>query len=184
MLNYLSDARLPWPKEMIGPKTAKALESIRQKRNQELERECAKAVAHPHLEVKPNVDQRMAKPLGIKELAGEIDVLVVDQRSSRIWVIEVKDPHFPYSPRSMSNEIDKFHQPGGHVDKLRRKIADISRDASAIAAKMKLPSPNRQWEVRGLFVTRRVTPSAFAGGVDIDFCTIEEARKVVVGPDN
>ena len=183
MLSYLSDARLPWPEEMIGPKTANALKAIRQKQNQELERECAQAVTHPHLEVRPNVDQRKAKPLGIKELSGEIDALVVDQRSSRIWVIEVKDPHFPYSPRTMSNELNKFHQPGGHVEKLRRKIADIGKVASAIASKMNLPSPNRQWEVRGLFVTRRATPSAFADGVDIDFCTIEEVRGMVVGHD-
>ena len=184
MLGYLWDARLPWPEEMIGPKTARALESIRQKRNRELERECAQAVAHPLLEVRSNVRPHKARALGIKKLSGEIDVLVIDQRSDRIWVIEVKDPHFPYSPRSMSNEIDKFHQPGGHVDKLRRKIADIDQDASVMAAKMNLPSPNRQWEVRGLFVTRRTTPSAFAEGVDIDFCTIGETREVVVDHDN
>lgn len=183
MLSYLWDARLPWPEEMLGAKTARALEDIRKKRNRELERECAQAIAHPLLKVRPNVLPRKAQSLGIERLSGEIDILVVDPRSNIIWVIEVKDPHFPYSPRSMSNEIDKFHKPGGHVDKLRRKIADINRSSSAIADKMELPSPNRQWEVRGLFVTRRATPSAFTDDVDIDFCTIQEARELVAGHD-
>jgi len=183
MLNYLWDARLPWPEEMIGLETAKVLGSIRQERNRELERECAQAVTHPLLEVRSNLLPRKAKALGIEKLSGEIDTLVVDQHSSRIWIIEVKDPHFPFSPHSMANEIDKFHQPGGHVDKLRRKIADISQHADEMVAKMNLPSPDRQWEVRGLFVTRRTTPSAFADCPDMDFCTIDEVRELVVGHD-
>lgn len=183
MLNYLGDARLPWPEEMIGPNTAKALDSIRQKRNRELERECAQAVAHPLLEVRPNVCTNKAKALGIEKLSGEIDTLVIDPRSGRIWVIEVKDPHFPYSPRSMASEIHKFHKPKGYVEMLRHKIAEIGQYASAIAARLNLPSPNRQWDVRGLFVTRRATPSAFADCVDMDFCTIEEVRALVVEHD-
>ncbi len=183
MWNYLSDGRLPWPEEMIGAKASSALAAIRQERNRELEQKCVQAIDHPQLEVRSNLTTQKAQQIGIQELSGEIDVLAVDQRSSRIWVMEVKDRFFPYSPRSISRDIDKFHQPGGHVEKLRGKVDDIGRFQSAIAREMDSDSPQRQWEVKGLFVTRRPMPAAFARDTDVEFCTIEEVRGVVVGHD-
>ena len=122
--------------------------------------------------------------MGIDRLSGEIDTLAVDERSDRIWVVEVKDPHFPYSTRLMDRQVEDFHKPGGYVDKLRSKVEDVARceaAIAAIAAKLDIERADRDWQTRGVIVTRRVTPAAFAGCEDVLFKTIDDVDEIVNG---
>ena len=179
--NYLSDMRLPWPASMAGPETTKALQEVRQARNTQLERDCKAALTQPHVRVRGNIKQHKARSVGIDHLSGEIDTLAVDERSDRIWVVEVKDPHFPYSPRLMDRQVQDFHKPGGYVDKLRSMVEDVARCGAAIATKLAVEPADREWQTRGVIVTRRVTPAAFAGCEDVLFRTIDDVGDIVNG---
>ena len=179
--NYLSESRLPWPMSMVGPETTKALQKVRQARNTQLERDCRAALAQPHVRVRGNIKHHKAKSVGIDHLSGEIDALAVDERSDRMWVVEVKDPHFPYSTRLMDRQVQDFHKPGGYIDKLRSKVEDVARCASAVAAKLAIEPADREWQTRGVIVTRRVTPAAFAGCEDVLFRTIDDVGDIVNG---
>lgn len=181
--NYLSEMRLPWPASMAGPETTKALQEVRQARNTQLERDCKAALTQPHVRVRGNIKQHKARSVGIDHLSGEIDTLAVDERSDRMWVVEVKDPHFPYSTRLMDRQVQDFHKPGGYVDKLRSKVEDVARCGSAIAAKLAIEPADREWQTRGVIVTRRVTPAAFAGCEDVLFRTIDDVGDIVNGGD-
>ena len=180
LFNYLSDARLPWPETAIGSEVKATVARVRQVRNQELERDCERQVAHPDNVVRRNIKPHKSASIGLVSLSGEIDLLVVDQAGGCIWVIEVKDPHFPYSPRSIYRQIRNFHSTGSHVDKLRTKVREVSEGCAAVAKTLGVPSPERQWDTRGMFATRRVTPAAFVSCEDIVFCTIGQVRDIVV----
>ena len=181
LCNYLSDARLPWPEPMIGREVAATLARVRQDRNLELERDCEKQVIHQDIVVRRNIKPHKAESIGLAGLSGEIDLLVVDSSWDCIWIIEVKDPHFPYSPRSLDRQIRQFHSAGRYVDKLRTKVNEVSEGSSAVAKSLGVCSPDRQWVVRGMFATRRVTPAAFVGCDDIVFCTVGDVRDIVQG---
>lgn len=181
LCNYLEDARLPWPESMIGNEVAATLASVRQDRNLELERECEQQLIHPDIVVRRNIKPHKAKRIGLADLSGEIDLLVVDSSWNYIWVVEVKDPYFPYSPRSVDRQIRQFHSAGEYVDKLRTKVGEISKSSSAVAKALGALPPDRRWDVRGMFTTRRVTPAAFVSCEDIVFCTIGDVRDIVLG---
>ena len=182
--NYLSEARLPWPASMVGPETTKALQAVRQARNTQLERACRAALTQPHVRVRGNIKPHKATSVGIDHLSGEIDALAVDERSDRIWVVEVKDPHFPYSTRLMNRQVQDFHEPGGYVDKLRSKVEDVAKCGPALAAKLAIEPADREWQTRGVMVTRRVTPAAFAGCEDVLFRTIDDVSDIVNGDNH
>ena len=181
LFNYVLDARLPWPDEMIGNNASATLARIRQARNEQLERDCEQQVSHARLVVRRRIKPHKARSIGLVSLSGEIDLLVFDPSWDCIWVIEVKDPHFPYSPRSLNRQIRHFHSAGGYVEKLRTKVVDVSRDSSEVARRLGVNSPERQWDVRGMMTTRRVTPAAFVSCEDTMFCTVSQVRDIVVG---
>ena len=81
----------------------------------------------------------------------------------------------------MDRQVRDFHKPGGYVDKLRSKVEDIARCGSAIAAKLAVEPADREWQTRGVIVTRRVTPAAFAGCEDVLFRTIDDVGDIVNG---
>ena len=179
--NYITDSRLPWPRDTVGAKVATSLDKVRQDQNEQLERDCEQELSHAGIITRRRVKPNKCANLGMQSLSGEIDVLAVDTRSDRFWVIEVKDPYFAYSPRSMDRQVRDFHRCDGYLDKLRAKVADISKDACAIAHSLGVVSPDRQWDVRGLMATRRETPAAFADCTDISFCQVSEVRSIIVG---
>ncbi len=127
--------------------------------------------------IKPNKAERL---YGIKSLPGEIDVICVDPKRSRIWVIEAKDPYTPFSLRQIRKEIDDFHEPDHYVDKLLRKVDVIRLNAVVLTSALRIDNPNREWETLALMVTRRTSPAAFALNSRVSFCTVEELKDIVL----
>ena len=193
--NYLSDGRLPWPdvssaKEPgsehvhLGKGVKHALDRYRQTLNDRLEDDCHEALADTELLIVPSIDERKSERLyGIESLSGEIDLLAVHAQQSRIWVIEAKDPYTPFSVRQTRNAINQFHDTGKYVDKLLQKGEDIMRNAAALARKLEIEDPDREWEVRCLMVTRYVHPAAFSNGDRVPFCTLGEIKDTIMDSD-
>jgi hypothetical protein len=180
--NYLQDGRLPWPAHLFEEPVVKALERYRQRKNRSLEDECLSRLEDSDFVTGGPIKPEKAATFGFAELRGEIDALCIDPSRSRIWVLEAKDPYTPFSARQIRRLIIDFHEPDGYVDKLLGKVEDVRRDSESIAEALKVPTPNRQWEVIGLMVTRHADPAAFAMEPRVSFCTIDELRTVVNNP--
>ena len=198
VLNYLNDGRLPWPyppthqkaphrTEMyLGEAVQKALKKYRRDYCEKpLEKEeCYDALSATHLKTIQNIDERRPEDYGMDSLSGQIDLLSVDPEASRIWVIEAKDPHSPFSTVRVRRSFDQFHDLDGHVDKLLRKVEDIERNATCVTSTMGIEHPNREWKVQGLMVTRHVHPAAYAVNSQVRFCTLDELADVAMGRDS
>ena len=111
--NYLIEGRLPWPDHALPDNVSRALDRYRQKVGKAFEDECVRVLSDLGLVVRPGIKPSKAHRYGIDELYGEIDVLCVDARTSRIWVIEAKDLATPFSSRSLRHHIDRFTAEGG-----------------------------------------------------------------------
>ena len=171
---YLEDGRLPWPRRLLPTGVKKALADYRGNKNDQLESDSLDALAGTGLEIRRNIKPHKAKRMyGLDSLSGEVDLLAVDADRSRIWVIEVKDPYIPFSHQQIRQSINRFHQPTGHVGKLKKKVQDITRNTSNVARALNIPEPERQWNTQGLIVTRRTHPAAFAVNNPVPFCTID-----------
>ena len=194
--NYMDDGRLPWPYPpedsphradmYLGEGVRKALEKYRKEYCEDTleKKECYKALSNTHLITVQNMDQRKAKEYGMDRLYGEIDLLSVDTEASRIWVIEAKDPHSPFSMSRVRSAFRQFHRNRGHVGKLLRKVEDIKRNATPVTRYMNIENPDRDWKVQGLMVTRHVHPAAYADHRPVRFCTLDKFADVVVGRDS
>ena len=167
LLSYLEDGRLPWPRPpssgkaqadglFLGKKTIQALDKYRQRKNDQLEKDGYELLSDTPLVTRRNIKPHKAdRILGIDWLSGEIDLLAVDNTLSRIWVIEVKDPHISVSVRQTRKAFDRFHNPDGHVDKLLQKVKDIKRGSSTVTGTLGIERPDREWSVHSLMVTRK-----------------------------
>jgi len=175
--NYLHDGRLPWPNNSLPDQVVKALDAYRQLRNRQLEIDSATQLAERGFTVRDSV--KKPKVIGLKTLSGEIDVLCIDAERSRIWVIEAKDPYVAFSAPQLRRLIDDFHKPKQYLDKLAKKVNDIRSHASAVAAALAVPEPDRSWEVIGLMVTRHVEAAAFAANPRVTFCTVDTLVEAV-----
>ena len=188
VFNYLEDGRLPWPEETLNRKgedglgkVVETLRSYRQSLNRDLENDGVRALETSGLKVLHNVKPGKRHKFGIKELRGEIDILCIDHERSVIWVVEVKDPHSAFSPRSTMRIVHNFHGDDGYVAKLLGKCEDIRASASALAAKQEINQPDRQWDTRGMMATRVVCPAAFVSGSEVEFCTVDKLRAALCG---
>jgi hypothetical protein len=155
LLRYLGDGRLPWPRNTVPATVRLALDAYRQQRNRELEQAEYK-VANTEGRVARKNDSR-ASALGLKSLPGEIDVIAIDPKLNKIWVIEVKDPYEPFSSAQLRYQIDDFHDDEGssrYVAKLLRKTEAVAANPATVAARLRIPEPNRSWNVIPMMVMR------------------------------
>jgi hypothetical protein len=176
---HLSDGRLPWPREAVSSQVSAALHTFRQSRNKELEREAAEAIQQIEaLSYKASVKKH--KVLGMSEpLIGEIDLLVIDKKRSRIWVLEVKDRAVAFSPSQQRRAIGDFHSLGGYTSVLQSKTAQIQRYAREVAKALGCEDDQRVWQVFGAFITRRLEPAGFSNEPVVPFRLVSEVATMI-----
>lgn len=179
LVNYLQDGRLPWPDRVLPDAVVKAVDKYRQGRNRELERECLAELAIPNLRAVGPIKPEKAGRYGIKDLKGEVDAVALDERRSRIWVIEAKDPYTPFSHRQVRRLVDDFHKPGRYVDTLLKKVDVIRASAAALASSLGIAEPDRVWTTLGLMVTRHEEPAAYAVSPTLPFCTVAQLSEAI-----
>ena len=105
-------------------------------------------------------------------LRHEIDAVVALPASSELWVIEAKDLAFPYSARRIRSELDKYLRRGGHLAKLAEKVEDVNINPEKVAASIGAPAGD--YRVRGVFVTRELSPAACLDGVGYPFVVLDD----------
>jgi hypothetical protein len=183
--SYLVAARLPQP--ALPPSVVNAMTEHRQDRNLELEatvRDIVSAVRLPHRFQFLQGEQHRE---GIPNPVGEIDLLIADPDTSRLWVCEVKDLATPYSVASMRDHIRKFtHGRSRFIPKLLDKAEHIQRHAEAGARACGV-TVERPWRVLPLIVTRHVEPAAYTKDPKLPFTVpslLADVLRSPLDPDN
>jgi hypothetical protein len=106
LMRYLRDGRLPWPNLPDSVQTAvrtlrKTLEDWLERRT----RHIAKAAGlHCRASLLPAKAARQRV-----FLAGEVDLLAADTNRRRLWVIEAKHLHEPFSPPELARHVASYH---------------------------------------------------------------------------
>ncbi len=166
MADMLGEGRLVW--SGLPESVVIAANDFRQQLTTALERRAVDAVTKVGLSHRANLEQHEAAAAGVAGLPGEIDLLVADEGSATLWVIEVKDHIDSVSPYSIEKRVDRFLKIGkGYLPKLQAKVSVIGRhadEAAGIAIGHPVPQPEGGWKVRPLMVTRRMEPAAFVTG--------------------
>lgn len=184
-----------WP-ERLTARDAALSRALEQRRGQVrpiagFEADLQATLAATGLPFTANILQSLAhKPSDVVGVSihAEIDAVVVVVESLTIWVLEAKDLAVPFAARRTRGELDKYHRPGGHVDKLSAKVRDIAANPVEVAARLGVVDEGLTFAVRGLFVTREPTPAAFTDEPAHSFVTLDrlpgllrDQQRLVVG---
>ncbi|MHB1527554.1 MAG: hypothetical protein ACYCZN_15005 [Candidatus Dormibacteria bacterium] len=175
---YLSDGRLPWP-DLPGP-LRKTMEVYRQSQNRRLEVIAEGLIHRAGFTVCRGLTPRKASRRGVPLAAdvGEIDLIVLDARRHRLWVIEAKDPQQPFAPHELMSGSEKFRN--RYAPKLRKKAAGIEAVVPSLVASLG-GEPAGRWLVLPLFVTSRVELAAFDERLSLPFVTVEDVVELLEG---
>ncbi|MFI6112850.1 hypothetical protein [Kitasatospora sp. NPDC051164] len=174
---YLHEGRLPHP-DLPRP-VGDALRRHRQQLDERLEADIeavARAAGLPH---RFRLLEKTAAQLGIPGLIGEIDLLVADPATRRLWVIEAKNPEGAVAPHALIQHVQRFT--ARYRDKLFAKSATITAHADAAARACKAPG-DLDWDVIPLMVTRSIEPAGFLADPKVAFTIAEHLAGVLTSP--
>ncbi|MEV7267795.1 hypothetical protein AB0N38_29960 [Micromonospora aurantiaca] len=158
--DYLAHARLPYPAtSLLGP-TVDAMTEHRKEHNTQLEELARDVVVRLGLPHRFRFEQHQMAAAGIRNPLGEIDLLIADASTRRLWVCEIKDPVAAYSPGTLRRHVRKFTRRGGYISKLLAKAEQIAQHVDLAAAACGMPE-HGPWRVIPLMITRRVEPAAY-----------------------
>ncbi|MFJ9574551.1 hypothetical protein [Streptomyces bacillaris] len=153
--SYLDDGRLPHP-DLPAP-VRNALRRHRQLLDQRLETDIEDVARTADLPHRARLLEKTAAQHGIPGLPGEVDLLIADPATNRLWVLEAKNPEQGVAVHHVLQHVQRF---GRYRDKLLAKTAVI-RDHAAAAAHLCGADGRLTWRTVPLLVTRTVEPAAF-----------------------
>ncbi|ODB75069.1 hypothetical protein DLJ60_09000 [Micromonospora chalcea] len=166
---YLHRSRLPFAHRDLPPGVAAMMSAYRQELNAQLEELVHGVVAATGLPCRTHVEVAELKRAGIPEPLGEVDLVVADPATGRLWVGEVKDPIAAFSTETLRNHIRKFYRgPKPYVPRLLAKAAQV-RDAARGVAVLAGGPDRAMWRVVPILVTRDVEPAAFVAEPQVPF---------------
>ncbi|MFF4829388.1 hypothetical protein ACFY20_42095 [Streptomyces sp. NPDC001312] len=171
------DGRLP-DRDLPLP-VREALARHRQAREQELERDIAAVADRLGLPYVANLKEKDAERFGLPTTGGEIDLLVADPATARLWVVEAKHPHPGHSPDAVIRHIKHFtHPKKGHLAKVLRKVDAVASQPQAAALACAV-SADRSWRVVPLMVTKTIDPTAFITDPKVAFTITDYLAQVL-----
>lgn len=185
-LQYLRQGQLPWSQPQPPAELNKVLEATRDARNKALEHRVAKLLEDAGWTFITNIKETKPERLNLPSLQTEIDVVAGRAGDPNIWLLEVKDPSDVFAPADIRRLLDRFYLDGrtpSYNTQMARKFADLSPYPDAVAAALKLPTPDPAdpYRVRAMFVTREPTPAQFAGGQFL-FTTLAKLIETLENP--
>ena len=202
MLRYLSDGRLPWPHRSQSTGMRAALARWRRLSENQLERAAQIAVKSAQCVAIRNLTPNKARAQQI-EIPGEIDLLAFDVERRRIWVMECKHLHEPFSPPEMTRHLLDFHgrtalpevdqaflpkqaqtTKKSYVDKLLAKAHAVrahQRGVLRLAGLAPQHGGDDPWIVIPLFVTEHVEFAAFAAEPRVAFAPVSYLAEMLAG---
>ncbi|WP_019061576.1 hypothetical protein [Streptomyces prunicolor] len=173
----LDDGHLPHP-ELPAP-VDKALFRYRQQLDQRLEKDVRDAARRAGLPHRFRLLEKTAATLGIPGLIGEIDLLVADSDTHRLWVIEAKNPTRAVAVHALQQHMKRFTT--RYRDKLLSKAATVAQHAVQAAAACGVDG-EYPWRVQPLMVTRTIEPAAFLVDPRVPYTTVDHLAAILSQP--
>ncbi|MFA9430963.1 hypothetical protein [Egicoccus sp. AB-alg2] len=175
IFGHLTDFRSPWGSS--GPEKMRSeLARLREARNVRFEREMEEALADATaLTVRRNLKQGYS--LGAWTLEREVDLIVVDGRRRRLWIVDVKDPTMPFAPNQIGRSLTRYYAKDGHVSKVLGSVARARPHAASVAAELLGENHGNEWDVRGAIISRRIEAAAFVEEPGLHFMTYRTAAE-------
>lgn len=174
---YLDEGRLPHP-DLPRP-VGDALRRYRQQLDERLEADIQSVARTAGLPHRFRLLEKTAAQLGIPGLIGEIDLLVADPATRRLWVIEAKNPEGAVAPHALLQHVQRFT--ARYRDKLLAKADTITAHAAAAALACQAPD-DLDWDVIPLMVTRSVEPASFLADPKVAFTIADHLAQVLASP--
>ncbi|WP_042169391.1 hypothetical protein [Streptomyces sp. NBRC 110035] len=174
---YLDEGRLPHP-DLPRP-VGDALRRYRQQLDERLEADLQSVARTAGLPHRFRLLEKTAAQLGIPGLIGEIDLLVADPATQRLWVIEAKNPEGAVAPHALLQHVQRFT--ARYRDKLLAKAATITAHAAAAARACQAPG-DLDWDVIPLMVTRSIEPAGFLADPKVAFTIADHLAQVLTSP--
>jgi hypothetical protein len=174
---YLDEGRLPHP-DLPQP-VRKALRHHREQLDKRLEADLQTIARDAGLPHRYRLLEKTAAQLGIPGLIGEIDLLIADPATQRLWVIEAKNPEGAVAPHAVIQHIQRFTK--DYLGKLLDKTATITAHATAAARACQAPE-DLDWEVIPLMVTRSIEPAAFLTDPKVPFTIADHLAQILTAP--
>ncbi|WP_422733916.1 hypothetical protein ACN26Y_28765 [Micromonospora sp. WMMD558] len=178
---YLDSSRLPHPAQSLPAQVVNAMTEHRKASNNGLEGQVRTVVTELNLAHRFRFSQRELKQVGFPNPVGEIDLLIADPTTRRLWVCEIKDPIAPFSATTMRAHVRRFLRSGGYVTKLLAKAEQIAQHA-ALAAHACGITDSGSWRVIPLMITRRVEPAAHARQPRVTFLMPHQLAALLTDP--
>ncbi|WP_405914527.1 hypothetical protein [Streptomyces sp. NBC_00728] len=174
------DGRLPH-RDLLAP-ARDALAKHRQSKEQQLERDIASVADRLGLLSVANFREKDAEQAGLPTTGGEIDLLIADPATARLWVVEAKHPHPGHAPHAVIQHIKRFTDPkNGYLTKVLRKADAVASQPQAAALACGAPSLGT-WRVVPLIVTQAIDPTAFITDPKIAFTITDHLDQVLTNP--
>lgn len=180
---YLASARLPHPARSLPAQATDAMTEHRKASNVELEEQVRSVVTALGLAHRFRFTQGELKKAGILNPVGEIDLLIADPASQRLWVCEIKDPVAAFSAATVRAHARKFLWRDGYVANLLAK-ADQIREHSNAAARACGVNESGSWRVIPIMLTRRVEPAAYSGNPGVAFLLPHQLATLLKHPQD
>jgi len=181
--SYLAQARLPYPAASLPGPTIHAMTEHRKEHNTQLEELARDVVVRLGLPHRFRFDQHQAAAAGITNPHGEIDLLIADASTHRLWVCEIKDPVAAYSPGTLRRHVREFTWRDGYISKLLAKAEQIAQHADLAAAACGV-ADHSPWRVIPLMITRRVEPAAYTHRSQVAFTMPHTLATVLAANDD
>ncbi|MFY1681634.1 hypothetical protein ACN265_08915 [Micromonospora sp. WMMD730] len=179
---YFGSSRLPYPDASVAPQATQAMGMHRNASNIALEHEVRAIVDSLGFPHRFQFTQNQLTEAGIADPVGEIDLLIADPATRRLWLCEVKDPIAAFSPVTLRVHVGKFLRPrSGHVAKLIKKAEQLRQYPSEAAAACGVDGDGA-WRVVPLMVTRRVEPAAYATAPQVAFALPHQLDATLASP--
>jgi hypothetical protein len=154
--------------------------------------------------------ERKAVPYGL-QLVGEIDVLAADASRRRIWVIEAKHLHEPFSPPEIARHVVRFHgqtalaqnedtmlpsqRGGSQRPYLTQLLANTAAVRANVTGTLQLLNSNNRpsgsndtesehddWEVIPLAMTAHVEVAAFVKEPQVTWVSLQHLSDLLRAP--
>lgn len=181
---YLDSGRLPYPAAAVSERTTNAVIEHRKAANLELEHEVRAILSALRLPHRFQFSQGELKKAGIPNPVGEIDLLIADAGSQRLWLCEIKDPIAAFSPATMRAHVGRFVRArNGYLVKLLKKADQIRQHPHEAAAACGVLE-NVDWRVIPLMITRLVEPTAYTDNPQVAFLLPRQLGQALADPDD
>jgi hypothetical protein len=177
---YMQDGRLPWHASETPDRVRRELNQYRTIQNRLLEKEAAQKATSLCMPNALNVFPHRALEFGLS-IPGEVDLIVADLASSRIWVCEIKDVHSSFSASRMQRRVEKFTKSKiGFFDKLDSRYQAVCENIRGALDLLGVPSEDvGGWTVEPVIVTREIEPAAFVPDVPVTFCLLDDLDQLL-----